>query len=87
MRDHAKPTVGDFDPHHIILNFGTNDLNSDRTSSQITRETIDLAPSLKSDKNKISISVLTLRRDKLRVNFIRSKHVVNLGLRVDFRSF
>ena len=87
MRDHAKPTVEDFNPQHIILNFGTNDLNSDRTSSQITRETIDLAPSLKSDKNKISISVLTLRRDKLRVNFIRSKHGVNLGLRVDFRSF
>ena len=65
MHDHVKPTVRDFDPDHIILHCGTNDLNSDRTSSQIAREIIDLATSLKSDKNKISISLLTPRRDKL----------------------
>ena len=65
MHDHVKPTVRDFDPDHIILHCGTNDLNSDRTSSQIAREIIDLAISLKSDKNKISISLLTPRSDKL----------------------
>ena len=43
----------------------TNDLNPDRTSSQIAREIIDLAISLKSDKNNISISLLTPRSDKL----------------------
>ena len=48
-----------------MLHCGTNDLNSDRTSSQIAREIIDLATSLKSDKNKISISLLTPRCDKL----------------------
>ena len=57
MHDDVKPTVRDFDPDHIILHCGTNDLNSDRTSSQIARDIIDLATSLKSDKNKISISV------------------------------
>ena len=61
MHDHAKPTVQDFDLDHIILHCGTNDLNSGRTSSQI----IDLALSLKSDKNRISISLLTPRSDKL----------------------
>ena len=65
MHDHVKPTVQDFDPDHIILHCGTNDLNSDRTSSQIAREIIDLAISLKPDKNKISISPLTPRSDKL----------------------
>ena len=63
-QDHVKPIVRDFDPDHIILHCGTNDLNSDRTSSQIAREIIDLAIS-KSDKNKISISLLTPRSDIL----------------------
>ena len=65
MHGHAKPTVRDFDPDHIILHCGTKDLNSERTSSQISRQIIDLALSLKSDKNKISISLLTPRSDKL----------------------
>ena len=63
MHDDAKPTVRDFEPDHIILHCGTNNLNSNRTSSQI--EIIDLALSLKSDNNKISISLLTPRSDKL----------------------
>ena len=65
MPDHAKPTVRDFDLDHIILSCGTNDLNSNRTSSQIAREIIELDLSLKSDKNKISIPLLTPRSDKL----------------------
>ena len=65
MYDYAKSTVRDFDPDHIILHCGTNDLKSDRTSSQIAREIIDLAISMKSNKNKISISLLTPRSDKL----------------------
>ena len=65
MHNHAKSTVPDFCPDHIILHCGTNDLNSDRTSSQIARENINLALSLKSDENKISVSLLTPRSDKL----------------------
>ena len=64
MCDQAKPTVRDFDLDHIILHCGTNDLNSDRTSSQIAGEIIDLALSPKSDKNKISFSLLTPRNDR-----------------------
>ena len=66
MHNHMKPTVRDIDRDHIILHCGINDLNSDRTSSQIAREIIDPALSLKSDKNKISISLLTARSDKLK---------------------
>ena len=53
MHDHANLTVRDFDPEHIMLHCPANDLSSDRTSSQIAREIIDLALSLKSDKNEI----------------------------------
>ena len=53
IHNHAKPTAQDFDLDHIILHCGTNDLNSDIRSSQITREIIDLTLSLMSDKNKI----------------------------------
>ena len=56
---HARPC------ETIILHCGTNDLNSNRTSSQNAGEIIDLALSLKSDKNKISIPLLTPRSDKL----------------------
>ena len=79
MRDHAKPTVRDFDPDHIILHCGTNDLNSDRTSSQIAIEFIDLALSLKPDKNKISTSLLTLRSDKLNSKVSEvNNHLINM---------
>ena len=40
MHDHVKPTVRDFNPDHIILHCGTNDLNFERTVSQITRSII-----------------------------------------------
>ena len=59
--DHAKANVQDFNPDHIILHSRTN---SGRTSSQIAREITDLALSLKSDKNKASIPLLTPRSDK-----------------------
>ena len=52
MHNHGKPTVRDFDLDHIILHCVT----TGRTSSQIVREIIHLARSLKSDQNKISIS-------------------------------
>ena len=37
MHDHVKPTIRDVNPDHIILHCGTNDLNSERTASQIAR--------------------------------------------------
>ena len=43
MHDHAKPTLGDFKPDHIILHCGTNYSNFDRTFSQIAREIIGCA--------------------------------------------
>ena len=64
MLDHAKPAVRDFNPDHIVLHCATNDLNFDRRSIQIVIEITNLALSLKSDKNKISFSLLTPRSEK-----------------------
>ena len=65
MHDHVKPTVKDFNLDHIILHCGTNDLSSERTASQIARSIIELALSLKSQDNKISISLIVPRNDNL----------------------
>ena len=65
MHDRVKPTVQDFNPEHIILHCGTNDLNSEQTASQIARFNIELALSLKSKDNKISISLIVPRNDNL----------------------
>ena len=65
MQDHVKPSVGDFNPDLIILHCGTNDLSSERTASQIARSIIELALTLKSEDNKISISLIVPRNDNL----------------------
>ena len=65
MYDHVKSTIRDVNPDHVILNCGTNDLNSERTASQIARSIIELALSLKSKDNKISVSLFVPRNDNL----------------------
>ena len=71
----SEPTVRDFDRDHIILHSGTNDENYDRTSSQIAKEIINLALSLKSDKKKISISLLAPKSDKLNNKANKAKRI------------
>ena len=63
LYDHSKPTMRDFDPEVIILHVGTNDLTSSKTSSEIAKSIIDLACSLKTNTNKIVISLIVPRRD------------------------
>ena len=50
---------------HIILHFGTNDLNSEQTASQITRSITELALSLKSKDNKILVAFIVPRNNSL----------------------
>ena len=65
MHDHVKPTMRDVNTDHIILHCGTNDLNSERTASQIARSILEPALSLKSKDNKISVSLIVPRNDNL----------------------
>ena len=65
MTDYVKPTINDFDPEHIVIHVGTNDLNSERTASQIAKDIVNLQQSLKTDKNTITISLIVPRNDDL----------------------
>ena len=65
MHEYVKPTVRDVNPDQIILHCGTNDLNSERTATQIVRSITELALSLKSKDSKISISLIVPRNDNL----------------------
>ena len=47
------------------MHVGTNDLNTEKTASQIARSIIDLACSLKNDSNNIHISLIVPRNDNL----------------------
>ena len=65
MHEHVKPTVTDFNPDHVILPCGTNDLSSERTASRIARSIIDLALPLKLQNNKILIPLIAPTNDSL----------------------
>ena len=65
MHDHIKPIIREFNPNHIILHVGTKELKSSKTASQMTRSVIDLALSLKSEINTVTISLIVPRKDSL----------------------
>ena len=46
MQHHVEPTVWNSDQDHIILQCGTNDMNSEKRFSQIAKEIIELALSV-----------------------------------------
>ena len=47
MYNHAKPTIRELNPEHIILNGGTNYLNLEKKAGQSSKSILDLANSLK----------------------------------------
>ena len=75
MYDHAKPTIREVSPEHIILHVGTNDLNSEKTVSKISNSIIDLANSLKNETNNIHVSLIVPRNDNLnnKVNEVNNR--------------
>ena len=58
MHDHAKPAIRELNPEHIILYVGTNDLNTEKTASQISKSILDLANSLKNETNTVHVSLI-----------------------------
>ena len=65
MHDHVKPTIRETNPEHIIIHVGTNDLNSEKTASEIANSIVDLANSIKNETNTIHVSLLVPRNDNL----------------------
>ena len=65
MVDHVKPTLRDDKPDHIILHAGTNDLRTEKTTSQIAKSIMDLTTSLKNNGNSVIVSGIVPRFDNL----------------------
>ena len=74
MYDHAKPTIRELNPEHIILDVGTNNISTEKTASPISKSILDLAISLKNETNTIHVSLIVLRNDHLnnKVNEVNS---------------
>ena len=60
MDDYKKPSIRD-KPGHFIIHVGTNDLNSEVSPKSIAETIVDLAMSLKTESNDISVSNIILR--------------------------
>ena len=75
MYDHAKPTIRELNPEHIILHVGTNDLDTEKTTSQISKSILDLASSLKNETNTIHVLLINPRNDHLnnKVNEVNNR--------------
>ena len=65
MRDYVKPINREMNPNHLIIHVGTNNLNSEATSSQIAKSIIELAVTLKKSENQVTISGIIPRNDNL----------------------
>ena len=65
MYDYVKPNIQKCNPNYIILHVGTNELKSRKTASQISRSVTDLALSLQSETNAVTISLIVPRKDSL----------------------
>ena len=65
MKDYIKPTLRELDPEQVILDVGTNNLNSPLPPKEITDGIIDLVKSMKTDNRNITRSTIIPRGDKL----------------------
>ena len=63
MEDHVKPVLRE-NPDEIILHIGTNDLPSGKENKDIAEAIINLAMSVKTQSCGVSISSITVRKDK-----------------------
>ena len=67
MDDYKKPSIRD-KPDHFIIHVGTNDLNLEVPPKSIAESIVDLAMSLKTESNDVSVSNIILRTDNSLLN-------------------
>ena len=65
MIHHLKSCLDDTVPDFIILHHVRNDLNSNSISEAIADKILNLAASIKIDKNQVFVSGLVIRKNKL----------------------
>ena len=62
MDDYKKLSISN-KPDHFIIHLGNNDLNSEVSPKSIAESIVDLAMSLKTESNDVSVSNIILRTD------------------------
>ena len=67
MDDYKKPLIRD-EPDNFIIHVGINYLNSEVSSKSIAESLVDLAMSLKTESNDVSVSNIVLRTDNSLLN-------------------
>ena len=82
----AKQTFRESNTGHVILHVGINDLNTEKTVSQISKSILDLANSLKNETNTIHVSLIVPRNDHLdnKVNEVNSR-LINICQQRNFK--
>ena len=63
MKYHAIPSMT-YDPSHVILHVGTNDITTTKPARNIARDVIKRCDSLKKPDNEISASGIIYRRNE-----------------------
>ena len=77
MSDYIKPSLK-YDPDHIIIHVGTNDLRSEKTAVQIAEDIIQLALEVKNDVNDVTISGIIPRNDDFNVKGIKVNDLLKI---------
>ena len=65
--DNTPPAYGQWvkKTHQVILHCGTNDLNSNKTAENISKDIVKLAQSIESNKTSVVVSSILPRNDHL----------------------
>ena len=79
MAHHVKGCLEDISPDTVILHHGTSDMNIDNTSVKIATNKVNLASTIQSEKSKIFISGMIIRKSFINKGFIGNQNV-NLKL-------
>ena len=65
MYDYVKPSLRE-KPSHLILDTGTNDLNSSKTAESMAPSIVEQAFTIKDDHYDISVSNIVIKKDHLK---------------------
>ena len=63
--NHYKKRNQEESPAEIVIHVGTNDFSSDKKPKDIANDIIQFAKSVKTDTNKVAVSSIPPKKDKL----------------------
>ena len=68
MKEYMKPLFRENPDHFILLQVGTNDLNTERSPELIAKSIVDLATTLKGNSRDVSVSNIIVRGNNSDLN-------------------